>query len=724
MTRKQVLTSRRFVLRAGLAVGGGLMLDVYVPGLVRAASPDPATDAPFAPNAFIRIDKTGAVTLIMRDTEVGQGIYTSIAMLIAEELEVGLDQLTVQAAPPDIKLYVNPLLGDQATGGSASIRAGWQSMREAGAVARTMLIAAAAANWGVDPADCKAERAVVTHAASGRSAGYGELAEDAAKQPMPANVALKDAAQFKLIGTSPQRLDTPPKVNGTMVFGIDVKVPGMGIGTVAASPVKGGKVLQMDEAAARKVPGVRDVVRLDDVVAVIGDHMWAAKQGLQAANIVWDDGPNVNVSTATMIQALHDASQNTGVIAKQEGDPAKAIAASAKKLDVIYQLPFLSHAPMEPINTTLHVRPDGAELWVGTQVPARAQAAVAKETGLPLDKVVVHNQYMGGAFGRRLDVDSISQAARIAKHVNYPVKLIWTREEDMQHDYYRPYYYDRVSGGLNADGAITGWTHRTTGSSVMARWAPPGMKMGGKLDPDTVECSVKTPYDLPVHQVEWVRSEPAALTTAWWRGVGPTHNVFIVESFVDELAAAAGKDPLAFRRGLLAKNPRALAVLNLAAEKAGWGSPVGPGVGRGIALQFAFGTYLATVLEIEVSKAGDIRLLKANAAVDCGPVVNPNTVEAQIQGGLIFGLTMALYSEITVTSGRVDQSNFHDYRMMRINEAPEIAVHIVHNPDAKIGGMGETGTAIASPALANAIYAATGRRLRRIPFATGQLVGA
>jgi isoquinoline 1-oxidoreductase beta subunit len=509
-----------------------------------------------------------------------------------------------------------------------------------------------------------------------------------------------------------------------MVFGIDVKVPGMGIGTVAASPVKGGKVLQMDEAAARKVPGVRDVVRLDDVVAVIGDHMWAAKQGLQAANIVWDDGPNVNVSTATMIQALHDASQNTGVIAKQEGDPAKAIAASAKKLDVIYQLPFLSHAPMEPINTTLHVRPDGAELWVGTQVPARAQAAVAKETGLPLDKVVVHNQYMGGAFGRRLDVDSISQAARIAKHVSYPVKLIWTREEDMQHDYYRPYYYDRVSGGLNADGAITGWTHRTTGSSVMARWAPPGMKMGGKLDPDTVECSVETPYDLPVHQVEWVRSEPAALTTAWWRGVGPTHNVFIVESFVDELAAAAGKDPLAFRRGLLAKNPRALAVLNLAAEKAGWGSPVGPGVGRGIALQFAFGTYLATVLEIEVSKAGDIRLLKANAAVDCGPVVNPNTVEAQIQGGLIFGLTMALYSEITVTSGRVDQSNFHDYRMMRINEAPEIAVHIVHNPDAKIGGMGETGTAIASPALANAIYAATGRRLRRIPFATGQLVGA
>ena len=719
---QSMMTSRRFVLKAGLAVGGGLLLDVYVPQFVRAAAP--GDDATFAPNAFVRIDKTGAVTLIMRDTEVGQGIFTSLAMLIAEELEVGLDQVSVQPAPPNLKLYTSPLLGDQATGGSASIRAGWVGMREAGAVGRVMLIAAAAARWGVDPAECKAERATVTHAASNRTASYGDLADDAAKQPIPAKVQLKDPAQFKLIGTSPRRLDTPAKVNGTMVFGIDVKVPGMRIGTVAASPVKGGKVVSLDEAAARKIPGVRDVIRLDDVVAVIGDHMWAAKQGLQAANIVWDDGPNASVSTASMIKALDAASQNTGVIAKQEGKPAEAIAGSVKKLDVIYQLPFLSHSPMEPINTTLHIRPDGAELWVGTQVPARAQAAVAKEAGLQPEQVVVHNQYMGGAFGRRLDVDSISQAARIAKQVAYPVKLIWTREEDMQHDYYRPYYYDRVSGGLDAQGGITGWTHRTTGSSVMARWAPPGMKMGGKLDPDTVECSVETPYDLPVHQVEWVRHEPTALTTAWWRGVGPTHNVFIVESFVDELAATAGKDPLAFRRGLLGKNPRALAVLNLAAEKGGWGSPMAPGVGRGIALQFAFETYLATVLEIEVAKSGEIRLLKANAAVDCGPVVNPNTIEAQIQGGLIFGLTMAMYSEITFTNGRVDQSNFHDYRMLRINEAPTVAVHQIANPGAKIGGIGETGTAIAAPVLANAIFSATGRRLRRIPFATGQLVGA
>ncbi len=724
MPTTKIMTSRRFVLRAGLAIGGGLLLDVYMPEIVRAASPDTPADPVFAPNAFVRVDKTGAVTLIMRDTEVGQGIFTSIAMLIAEELEVGLDQVAVQAAPPDLTLYKNPLLGDQATGGSASIRAGWVSMREAGAVARTMLIGAAASRWGVDPSECTAARATVSHTASGRSVGYGDLAGDAAKQPVPAKVALKDPAQFKLIGTSPRRLDTPSKVNGTAVFGMDVKVPGMRIGTVAASPVKGGKVVSMDEAAARKVPGVRDVVRLDDVVAVIGDHMWAAKQGLQAANIVWDDGPNVTQSTETMIKALDAASQTTGVIAKQEGNPAAAIAGSAKKLDVIYQLPFLAHAPMEPMNTTLHVRPDGADLWVGTQVPARAQAAVANITGLQPQTIVVHNQYMGGAFGRRLDIDSIVQAARIAKHLDYPVKLIWTREEDMQHEFYRPYYYDRISAGLNAQGGITGWSHRVTGSSVMARWAPPGMKMGGKLDPDAVEGSVETPYDLPVQQVEYVRAEPPALTTAWWRGVGPTHNVFVVESFIDELASAAGKDPVEFRRSLLGKNPRALAVLNLAADKAGWGSPLTPGVGRGVALQFAFNTYMASVLEASVSKDGEIHLHKAVVALDCGPVVNPDTVEAQVQGGLIFGLTMAMYSEITVTSGRVDQSNFHDYRMMRINEAPDIAVHIVHNPSAPIGGIGETGTAIASPVLANAIFSATGRRLRRIPFGTGQLVAS
>ena len=716
--------TRRTLLKSGFALGGGLLLSLHLPSLAKAADASGAAATGFAPNAYIRIDKAGDVTLIMQDAECGQGIWTSTAMLIAEELEVGLDQVKLQAAPPDGKLYTNPLLGEQATGGSASIRSDWNPLREAGAVARTMLVSAAAQRWNVDPAACTAANAVVSHSASGRTLSYGELVDDAARLPVPKDIKLKDAASFTLIGTPQRRLDTPPKVNGTAIFGIDVKVPGLKIGTVAACPVRGGKLISLNEAAARAVPGVRDVVKLDDAYAVIGDHMWAAKQGLQAAAPVWDYGPNAGVSSASLIHALDAASQNTGVIAKQEGDAAAAIKGASKTVDVVYQLPFLSHAPMEPINTTIHVRPDGADLWVGTQVPVRAQMAVAHETGLPRDKIEVHNQVMGGAFGRRLDVDSITQAARIAKHLDYPVKLIWTREEDIQHDLYRPYYYDRISAGIDSKGAIVGWTHRVTGSSVMARWAPPGMTKDGKLDPDAVECATETPYDLPVHQVEYVRSEPQGLTTAWWRGVGPTHNVFVVESVIDELADAAGQDPVAFRRGLLGKNPRGLAVLNLAAEKSGWGSPTASGRGRGVALQFAFGTYLAIVLEAEVTQQGEVRVHRADVAVDCGPVVNPDTIKSQIEGGLIFGLTMALYSEITLTNGRVDQSNFHDYRMMRINEAPVINVHLVHNPTASIGGIGETGTAIAAPALANAIHAASGRRLRRIPFATGQLTSA
>jgi len=728
------VTSRRRLLKGGALLGGGLIVGFSLPSRAQAPhqqgpgqlqgggqgdTPDHPTA--FSPNAYIRVGHDGSVTLIMQDTECGQGIWTSVAMLIAEELEVGLDQVKLQAAPPDLKKYTNPLLGEQATGGSASIRADWIPMREAGAKARTMLIAAAAQRWGVDPASCQARHGTVTNASSGRSASYGELVDDAGKQPVPDKVALKDPKDFTLIGTSPRRLDTPSKVNGTAVFGIDVKQPGMKIGTVAACPVLGGKLRSFNEAAARAVPGVRDVVALDDTLAVIGDHMWAAKQGLQAANPVWDEGANAAVSQADIIHALDQASKTSGVVAKSEGDAAAAIKGAAKQVEVVYQLPFLAHAPMEPINTTIHVRPDGADVWVGTQVPVRARNAVAQVTGLPHDKIQVHNHMMGGAFGRRLDVDSIFQAARIAKHVSYPVKLIWTREEDVQHDLYRPYYYDRISAGVDADGKIVGWTHRITGSSVMARWAPAGMKMGGKLDPDAVEGAADTPYALPAHHVEYVRNEPSAVTTLWWRGVGPTHNIYTVESVVDELAVAAGKDPVAFRQALLQHDPRALNVLNVVAEKSGWGTKLPAGQGRGVAVQFAFGSYVATVVHTEVTTQGEVRIHRVDAAIDCGPKVNPNTIEAQLQGGLVFGLTMALYNEITLTNGRVDQSNFHDYRMMRINETPQIFVHQIDNPKAPIGGIGETGTAAAAPALGNAIFAATGRRLRRIPFATGQL---
>ncbi|MCX8254713.1 Isoquinoline 1-oxidoreductase, beta subunit [Beijerinckiaceae bacterium RH AL1] len=704
--------SRRTLLQASALAGGGLVIGLRLSG--RAAADDAAT---FMPNAFVRIEPTGKIVLIAPHTEVGQGIDTAQAMLVGEELDVGLDQISVQPAPPDIKKYADPILGDQATGGSASVRGDWERLRKAGATARAMLVAAAAAKWQVDPQSCTVARGVVSHQASGRSLKYGEVASDAAKLPVPTDVKLKDPAQFKLLGTNAKRIDTPAKVNGTAVFGIDAKVDGMKIGTLALVPVVGGKLTGMDEAAARKVPGVRDVVRVgDEAVAVIGDHMWAAKQGLAALAPVWSAGPNGATTVAKIVADMDQASQSQGVVAKKEGDAAGAIGKAAKTLNAVYELPFLSHSPMEPLNCTLHIQPDKAEIWVGTQVPVRAQKAVADVTGLAPEKVTVNNLYMGGAFGRRLDIDSVEIAAKIAKGLGYPVKIVWTREEDLRHDYYRPYYYDRLSAGLDADGKLVGWTHRVTGSSVMARWFPGGFKDG--LDPDAVEGAAETPYDVPATFVDYVRHESPNMNTGWWRGVGPTHNVFVVESFLDELAAAAGKDAVAFRRPLLDKNPRALAVLELAAQKSGWGSALPPRHGRGVALQFAFGSYVAAVVEVEVTPPGEILLRRADVAVDCGLTVNPDTVVAQIQGGLILGLSTAMYNEITLTGGAITQSNFHDYRAMRINEAPKIAVHQIRNGE-KPGGIGETGTSIAAPALGNAIYAATGQRLRKLPFATG-----
>lgn len=713
----QHTASRRSLLKAGLLTGGGLLLGVRLPGLVRAA--DPVHEAGFVPNAFVRIDPHGTITLIMPDTEVGQGIYTSSAMLMGEELEVGLDQIQVKPAPPDMTKYMNPILYDQATGGSTSTRADWKRLREAAAAARVMLVSVAALRWGVDPASCRVERGVVHHDGSGRSLGYGELASDASGLPVPKNVQLKDPAQFRLIGTNARRLDTPAKVNGNAVFGIDIIVPGMRFGTLAITPVKGGKLIGMDEAAARRVPGVHDIVRAgDQAVAVIGDHMWAAKQGLKVLDPVWASGPNGGVTIASLIASMERASRQTGVIAKQKGDATAAINSAATKLSAIYQLPFLSHSPMEPLNCTLHIQPDHAEIWVGTQVPVRAQKAVMAATGLPAEKVNVNNQLMGGAFGRRLDIDSIEVAAVIARQVSYPVKLVWTREEDLRHDYYRPYYYDRVAAGLDAGGKLVGRTHRVTGSSIYARWAPYAFKNG--LDEDAIECTAETPYDVPAEFVDYVRHEPDGMNTSWWRGVGPTHNLFVVESFIDELAAAAKQDPVVFRRAMLRNNPRALAVLNLAAEKSGWGTRLPAGTGRGIGLQFAFGTYLSCVLEVEVPPSGEIILHRAVVAVDCGMTVNPNTVRAQIEGGLILGLGTAMYNEITLTSGVVDQSNFHDYRALRMNEAPKIEIHQIQSSEEP-GGIGEAGTAAAAPVLGNAIFAATGKRLRRLPFGNGQL---
>jgi isoquinoline 1-oxidoreductase beta subunit len=485
----------------------------------------------------------------------------------------------------------------------------------------------------------------------------------------------------------------------------------MKVATVAACPAFGGKLANVDDSKARAVNGVRQVVRLDNAVAVVADHMGAAKKGLAALAITWDNGPNASLSSADIVRQLAEASQRNGLVAEERGDADKAIAAAAKRLEAVYELPFLAHATMEPMNCTVHVHKDGCDVWVPTQVPVRAQAAVAQVTGLPQSKVRVQNQFLGGGFGRRLDIDFVVQAAEIAKQVDGPVKLIWLREEDTQHDVYRPYYYDRVAAGLDEHGAPVAFKHRVTGSFVAARWAPRVLKNG--LDPDAAEAAAG-PYAFANLLVDCVRQEPPGLVTGWWRGVGPTHNCFVVESFIDELAAAAGKDAVDYRRALLESAPRARAVLDLAAQQAGWGRPLAKGQGRGVAVLNAFGSYLAQIAEVTVGADGNVKVDRVVSAVDCGRIVNPDTVKAEIEGGIIFGITAALYGNITIENGRVQQANFDTYRPLRINEAPDIEVHLVSSTQAP-GGIGEPGTAAIAPAVANAIFAATGKRLRKLP---------
>lgn len=704
--------SRRALLTGGLATG--FLLAFHLP--LRAAVNEPeqpkdATDGKFAPNAFIRIDETGRTVLMMPQVEMGQGVYTSIAMILAEELDADWAKVSVLHAPPNDKLYANPVFGLQATGGSTSIRAWWKPLRAAGASARAMLIQAAAAQWQVEPASCTASKGEVVHAASGRKLGYGELALAAQSQMPPKDVPVKDPKDFVYIGQPLKRLDTPDKVNGKVVYGIDAILPNMKFATVATCPVFGGKVGKVDDSAATKIPGVRKVVVLDDTVAVIGDHMWAAKKGLEALKIEWNEGPNAEISTKDIWQDLRAASEKDGAIAKSIGDIAKGLA-SGDKFEASFELPFLAHASMEPVNATVHVRPDACEIWTGTQIMTRVQAEAANAAGVPVDKVIVNNHLLGGGFGRKLEPDMVVTAVKIAKQVDYPVKVIWTREEDIQHDVYRPVYRDQVTATL-VDGKVSAWKYKIAGSAVIARWLPPAFQKG--IDIDAVDAAADMPYDFPNFHVEYVRAEPPAVPTGFWRGVGPNNNVFAFECAMDELARKAGKDPVEFRRANLTKNPRALAVLNLVAEKSGWGQPLPPRVGRGVCVQPSFASYLATVVEAEIDDMGEIVLRRVTSVVDTGIAVNPDTVKAQIEGGLIFGLTAALYGEITIDKGRVQQSNFHDYRMMRINETPKIEVIVVKSGEAP-GGIGEAGVNAGPPALRNAIYAATGVALRRLPI--------
>lgn len=680
------------------------------PGDVEAAALD--GNPPFAPNAFIRIDAEGPVRLVMPNVEMGQGIYTGTCAMLAEELGVGMDQIQVEHAPPNEALYGIPLLGGQVTGGSSSTRDHWGVLREAGAVARTMLISAAAARWGVNAADCTVQRGVITHAKSGRKLAFGAVAKAAAALPVPAKVTLKERSAFTLIGKPLRRVDSADKVVGATQFGIDAKVPGMKIATVRACPTRGGKLRSVDDARAKGIPGFIEVIKIDNAVAVVGDHYWAAKQALDALDIAWDLGANAELTTAKLTEAMADRSQHGAtILGRKVGEKP----ADGKSIEALYQLPMLAHAPMEPLNTTVLVTAEKCEIWVGTQVPVRCVGVAAKITGLPESKVVLHNHYIGGGFGRRLDHDSVEQAVKFAKQVKYPIKVIWSREEDIKQDIARPMYYDRISAVLGSDGRPVWYADHITSGTVLARWMPAAMGKNG-MDDDVVECAAETPYDISNVLVDWARCDmPEGLDLGWWRGVGPTHNLFVVESFLDELAHAANKDPIDYRRALLGKSPRPLAALNLAAEKIGWGkTALGPRIGRGVALGSPFGSHVCAIVEVEVTPQGEVRLRRVVAAIDCGIAINASSVEAQVQGGLMFGLSAAMYSALTFKNGAVEQNNFHDYRNLRMSEAPAIEVYQMDNGESP-GGLGEVGTAIAAPALGNAIFAATGVRLRSLP---------
>ena len=705
-----------FLWLGGTGAASAMISARRQPGDTAAAMAD--GNPPFAPNAFIRIDNEGPVRLVMPSAEMGQGVYTGCCMLLAEELGVGLDQIKVEHSPASDELYGIPALGGQITGGSTTTRATWSVLREAGAVARSMLVSAAAVKWHVDPSTCTVERGVVHHSKSGRSATFNELADTAGKLPMPDKVQLTDPKDFKLIGKPMRRVDSPDKIKGATQFGIDVRMPGMKVATVVACPTFNGKLASLDDKAARKIPGVVDVLRLDDAVAVVGEHFWAARKGLDALAIEWNRGENANLTTQQLRDAIADTARNgKGIVARNDGDRPQGTVVQSE-----YQSPMLAHATMEPLNCTVHVTHEQCDIWVGTQVPMRAVQESAKITGLPESKVILHQQYLGGGFGRKLETDWVEQAVAFAKQVPYPLKVVWTREEDIRHDRMRPMYHDVISAVVDASGMPVWYGYRTSGGSVLARFAPGAMGKDG-LDSDAVECVAELPYDIPKGHVEWIRHNmPPGIVVGWWRGVGPTHNLFVVESFIDELAHRANKDPLEYRRALLQKNARALGVLNLAAEKIGWGSgALPPRVGRGIALGSPFGSHVCAIVETEVTPQGEVRLRKVVMAIDCGIAVNPSSVEAQVQGGVLFGLSAALYSGLTLKNGAVEQSNFNDYRVLRINETPVVEVHRVINAEPP-GGLGEVGTAIAAPALANAIFAATGVRLYSLPVNRDLLV--
>ena len=712
------LTRRHFVL-ASAALGGALVLGVTARRVRRA----PPTGGSGVLNAFLRIDPAGRVTVVVPKVEMGQGTYTSLPMLIAEELEVDLEHISVEAAPPEPEVYgfvPDPsadegLKYDQATATSLSVIQCWTPLRQAGATARLMLTQAAAQHWGVPLASCRAQRGQVIHTASGRQLGYGALAGAAAALPVPASPPLKAARNFTLIGRATPRRDTPAKVDGSARFGIDVRPPHLKVALIALAPVEGGSIAApLATEAALAVRGVRQVVNEGDAIAVVADDTWAAMKGMKALAPSWNDGPNATVQQAAIVAELEAAVREPGAVAASKGGDAPA-ARGVTHVEALYHQPFLAHAALEPMNCTVEWRGAQCEIWAGTQAPDRAVLKLAA-LGLKPEQIRLHNQLIGGAFGRRLHVDGIVLAARIARRVSGPLQVLWPREQDIQHDRYRPYYLDRLSATLDAHGAPIDWRHTIAGAGLWALYYGEPTVTNG-VDPDAVTAAANLAYPLPRMEVRFVRRDPAGVLTGWWRGVGAARSVCAVESFVDELAAATQQDPVRYRRALL-RAPRLRAVLDLAADRAGWGTALPAGSGRGVSIQDAFGSCLALVVEVSVGSAGRVRVERVVCAMDCGQVVNPDTVRAQLEGGVMFGLSAALGNEITIANGRVQQSNFHDFPSLRLPEAPRVETHLVASAESP-GGVGETGTACVTAALCNAIYAATGKRVRTLPVSRG-----
>ncbi len=714
---------RRSFLKVSAAAGGGLLISLYLPEFAAATEagksagvPQPGMAAlPFAPNAFVRIGTDESVTVIINKSEMGQGVYTSLPMLLAEELEADWSKIKVESAPVDAA-YNHPSFGIQMTGGSTSTASEWERFRKAGATARVMLIAAAAQSWQVDAQSCYAANGYVIHAPSRRRVSFGSLADAAAKIPPPKDVKLKDPADFKLIGKATRRLDAPAKVNGTAQFGIDVKIPGMLTAVIARSPVFGGKVATVNAEAAKAVPGVRNVVQVPSGVAVIADGFWPAKLGRDKLDIKWDEGRNANLSTRGMREQYASLAKRPGKVARKVGDPARALAGAAKIITAEYEVPYLAHAMMEPLNCVVDLRAGSCEIWTGTQFQTVDRMAAAAVAGLKPEQVQIHTTLLGGGFGRRANPasDFVIEAVQVAKAAQVPVKVIWTREDDIRGGWYRPMWYDRMSAGVDASGNPSAWTHTIVGQSIMEGTAFEAFGIKDGIDAASVEGAADLLYGIPNLQVD-LHTPKIGVPVMWWRSVGHSHNGFAVEAFFDEVAHEGGKDPFELRRSLLAGQPRMRGVLELVAEKGNWSKPLPAGRGRGIATHFSFDSYVAQVAEVSVDKEGKVRVHRVVCAVDCGRVVNPDTVKAQMEGGIIFGLTAALKGEITLDRGRVQQRNFHDYPMLRINEAPEIEVHIVPSTENPTG-VGEPGVPPVAPAVANAIFAATGKRVRKLPI--------